>query len=552
MAAESYARVTGHPGLLQVTTGPGGVNSLNGIFGAWTDSIPIIVISGQVKRETLMATYDMPKLRQLGDQEVDIIRMVKGITKYAALVDKPESIRYHLEKAMHLAVTGRPGPVWLDIPIDVQSSMIEPKQLKGFDPNDEDPLWQPSVVAKQVSEVLSKIKSAKRPVLMVGSGVHLAGALPVFERVIEQLNIPVVTAWTAPDLIASDHRLFCGRPGTIGDRTGNFVVQNSDLLLVIGSRLNIRQISYNWKAFAREAYKIQVDIDAAEMEKPTVKIDMKVVADAKFFLEELERQLDNKKLALHSDWVQWGKDRLARYPWVLDRQRQAPDGFINSYHFVELLFERLENNDVVVCGDGTASVVPFQVGKIKRGQRLYANSGDASMGYDLPASVGAAIALEKKQRVICLAGDGSIQLNIQELQTVAHHKLPIKIFVLNNNGYLSMRLTQDAFFKLRVGAGADSGVSFPDMLKLAQAYGIPARRWNSPDQVRKELPEVLKEPGPTLIEVMLDPAQGFEPKTSSKQLPDGTMYSAPLEDLAPFLSKEELADNMIIPYQKPD
>lgn len=304
--------------------------------------------------------------------------------------------------------------------------------------------------------------------------------------------------------------------------------------------------------FARAAYKIQVDIDPVEMEKPTVAIDMKIVSDAKFFLEELERQLANQSIDLHRDWVKWGRERLARYPWVLEKHRQAPPGLINPYHFVELLFDKLENNDLVVCGDGTASVVPFQAGKIKRGQRLYANSGDASMGYDLPASIGAAIALEGKRRVICLAGDGSIMLNLQELQTVAHHKLPIKIFVLNNAGYLSMRQTQDAYFGIRIGAGADSGVSFPDMLKVAGAYGIPAVRLAGPEQVKKELTEILNRPGPMLIEVMLDPTQSFEPKLSSKQLPDGTMYSAPLEDLAPFLPKEELAMNMIIPTDKSD
>ncbi len=549
MAAEGYARTTGGIGVAVVTTGPGGINALNGVFGAWTDSIPVLVVSGQVKRETCMASYTLPDLRQMGDQEADIIRMVKGITKYAVLVHDPSSIRYHLEKALHLATSGRPGPCWLDIPIDVQASRIDPDELMGYDPAEEPSGWDSDVVAVQCRQVLERLKASARPVIMAGSGVRHAKAVEVFEAVVHQLDIPVTTAWTH-DLIASDDPLFCGRPGTIGERAGNFTVQNSDTLLIIGSRLNIRQVSYNWKAFARHAYKIQVDVDPAELDKPTIRPDMAIHCDARVFLEELGRQLPvvGWDATRHASWLAWCRERVARYPAVLPKHR-VPSRLINSYHFIDLLFRRLRADDIVVCGNATACIVTFQVAAIKRGQRLFSNSGSASMGHDLPAAVGAAVARDGG-RVICLAGDGSVQLNIQELQTVAHHQLPIKLFVLNNDGYLSIRLTQSNFFKRYVGESPRSGVSFPDMMKVATAYELPAVRIEGPEFM-SAVDRALDSPGPYVCEVMLDPEQEFEPKLSSRQLPDGRIVSAPLEDLYPFLPREELLDNLLIPPYEP-
>lgn len=555
IAAEGYARVSGIPGIVQVTTGPGGINALNGVFGAWTDSIPMFVVSGQVKRETCMSFTNVP-LRQLGDQEADIISMVKGITKYAAMIREPEDIRYHLEKAIYLINSGRPGPVWLDIPSDVQAAVVSPSEMRSFAPEKEDCLLphlsEANELDKHVSKLLEMIKKAERPVFMVGNGVRLAGAYEIFQELVEKLGIPVVTAFNAHDLITSDHPYYAGRPGTIGDRAGNFVAQNSDLLLVVGSRLNIRQISYNWQAFARAAYKVQVDIDKSEMDKPTVNIDWKITADAKPFFQLMVDKLNEHPKEPHTTWIKWSKERLKRYPTMLQKHKEAPDGFINPYHFVHILQSNLEAHDVLVCGDATACIVPFQVVQIKKGQRLFSNSGDASMGYDLPAAVGAAIAHGGKRRIICSAGDGSIQMNIQELQTIVHHQLPIKIFVYNNDGYLSMKQTQDGYFKLRIGAEKNSGVSFPDMVKIAQAYGIPARRWHSAAQAEDEITEVLSSQGPELVDVSLDPAQVFEPKLASRRLADGRMYSAPLEDLAPFLSPEELRENMIIPCLEPE
>jgi acetolactate synthase-1/2/3 large subunit len=540
MAAEGYARITGKPGVLNVTTGPGGINALNGVFGAWTDSIPMLVISGQVKRQTCMATAGTHGLRQLGDQEVNIVAMAKGITKYAVLVDDPASIRYHMERAWHLAGSGRPGPCWLDIPIDVQSTMIDPAQLRGYDPAEDDIVYDDALLLRECREVIERIRTAKRPVILAGTGVRLAGAIDEFEQTLRALGIPVTTAWTH-DLIAGDDPLYCGRPGTIGERAGNFTVQNADLVLVLGSRLNLRQVSYNWDSFARDAFKIQVDVDPAEFAKPLVKPDLAIASDLKLFLRTLHHALEAEHYKpLHQDWLAWCRERVARYSVVQERQRQAGPP-LNPYYFMELLSAALAEDDVVVCGNASACILPFQVMKIRKGQRLISNSGAASMGYDLPASIGAAVGREGR-RVICLAGDGSLQLNIQELQTVVHHRLPVKIVVLNNGGYLSIRSTQKNFFGRVMGESSGSGVSFPDFVKVGSAYGIPSVRVERAAEMDK-VRAALEAPGPALIEVMLDPDQEFEPRSRSKVLPDGTIVSPPLEDMYPFLSPEEMAAN---------
>ena len=543
MAAEAYARLAGTIGVVNVTTGPGGINALNGVFGAWTDSVPMLILSGQVKRETCMRSRGIAGLRQLGDQEADIVGMVAGITKYAAMVDDPASIRYHLERAYYLASHGRPGPCWLDIPIDVQSAKIDENSLSSYDPVQDEITWDRAAIAAGCRQVLERIAKAKRPVIMAGSGVRISNAAGIFAQVVRSLGIPVTTAWTH-DLIASDDPLFCGRPGTIGGRAGNFTVQNADLLLILGTRLNIRQISYNWTAFAPRAFKIQVDVDKAELEKPLVRPDLPVHCDLKIFLEELLLQCETagREHGKHAAWVSWCRERMRRYPAVQDRQRH-PGPPLNGYYFIERLSEMLQTEDVVVCGNATACIVPFQAMQLKAGQRLISNSGSASMGYDLPAAIGASFARGGK-RVVCLAGDGSIQMNIQELQTIVHHQIPVKIFVLNNGGYLSMRLTQSNFFGRAVGESASSGVSFPDMVRVGAAYGIPSLRI---DCVRhlKDVDTMLKTDGPALIEVMLDPHQEFEPRLRARQMPDGSIVSPSLEDMYPFLDRDELLDNVI-------
>jgi acetolactate synthase-1/2/3 large subunit len=550
MAAEGYARITNTPGVINVTSGPGGINALNGVFGSWVDSIPMLVISGQVKRETLLATYKITGLRQIGDQEVDIISMVKGITKYAVLVDDPAAIRYHLEKAWYLAKSGRPGPCWLDIPIDVQSSQIDPALLKGYDPAEDRPAFLDKDLSRICRDVLARLQKAERPVIMAGKGLRLGEALDEFEQVIRALNIPVVPGWTALDIVPTQDPLFCGRPGDLGTRAGNFTVQNADVLLVLGNRLGLRQVSYNWKSFARFAYKIQVDIDENEFQKSTVIPDQTIHTDVKLFLTELHHQIkqigfDTRK---HASWLAWCKERGKRYPVVLQHHRETRGDRVNPYHFVDRLFAFLTVDDVIVCGNGTANVVVFQVGMLQKGQRLIANTGDASMGYDLPAAIGAAFACPGK-RVICITGDGSLQLNLQELQTVVHYNLPLKLFVLNNDGYLSIRLSQANMFKRLTGEGPQSGVSFPDIVKVAQAYNIPAMRIGY-KQLEKGIQEVLQMPGAVVCDVLLDSNQPFEPRVSSKQLPDGRIISSNLEDMSPFLDEKELAENMLAPSTK--
>jgi acetolactate synthase-1/2/3 large subunit len=471
--------------------------------------------------------------------------MASGITKYAVLVTDPQSIRYHLERAFYLATAGRPGPCWLDIPIDVQSTNIDGEKLQAYDPAEDQLVWDMDRLSRDCEQIIGRIRESSRPVLMAGTGIRASDAVEEFGQLIRHLQIPVTTAWTH-DVIATDDELFCGRPGTIGERAGNFTVQNSDTLLVLGSRLNIRQVSYNWRSFAREAFKIQVDIDAAELEKPTVRPDLAVHCDLKVFLAEFLRHLQEIKYTparAHSDWLRWCRERLVRYP-VVQAKHRRPGPRINAYHFAEELFAALENDDVVVCGDATACIVTFQTARIRKNQRLFSNSGAASMGHDLPAAIGAAVARGGK-RVICLAGDGSLQFNIQELQTIRHHQLPVKVFVLNNDGYLSIRTTQSTFFKNRVGESPSSGVSFPDFVRVACAYNIPSTRIETANDFGR-IEQVLDAPGPSLCEVMLDPGQEFEPRLKSRQLPDGRMLSPALEDMYPFLERAELKSNLLI------
>lgn len=548
IAAEGYARVRGKTAAVNVTTGPGGTNAITGVWGAYVDSVPMVVISGQVKFETVVRSTDLP-LRQLGDQEIDITRMVESCTKYAAMITDPKSIRRELERALHLATSGRPGPVWLDIPMNVQGALVDPATLEGFVPEAETREAELALDAS-VKDLLDRLARAERPVILVGQGVRASGAHERFLRFAERLGVPIAVSFNALDVVWDDHPLFVGRQGTIGDRAGNFAVQNSDLLLVLGCRLNIRQISYAWQHFARAAYKVMVDIDAAELKKPTLSIDMPIHADLAAFLDRALAVTEGAatKPETHAKWLGWCLDRRRRYPVVLPEYWERKDS-VNPYCFMEALFEALPAASTVVSGDGTASVTSFQAAALKRGSRLFHNSGSAPMGFDLPAAIGAAIASGKD--VVCLAGDGSIQMNLQELQTIVTHDLPVKVFVLNNRGYHSIRQTQQNYFPDNVvGCGTESGLGFPDMEKLAGAYGYPYARASTHADMRAAIAETLARPGRAICEVMLDLEQVFAPKLASRRLDDGRMISSPLEDLAPFLPREELAENMLIPLVK--
>lgn len=546
IAAEGYARLTGRIAAVCVTSGPGGTNAITGVLGGWQDSIPMFVISGQVKRETTTWSTNVP-LRQLGDQEFQIADCVKTMTKYSAMVTEPESIRYHLEKAWYLCNHGRKGPVWLDIPLDVQAALIEIDIMEGFDEKTllqrEDPVYDGSLS----HVILQKITDSKRPVILVGTGVRIAGAEKELLELVEKLEIPVVTAWNAHDLIADNNPYYCGRPGSMGTRGGNFVVQNSDLLLVLGCRLNIRQISYNYREFAKNAYKIIVDIDEAELRKPTVSADLPVHADVKEFMQHILLTMKNTEpgnQCEHMEWLSWCVAVHNKYPAVLPHyyDKQSP---VNPYVFIEELSKYFEETDKIICGNGSACVITFQGIHIKKGQRLFTNSGCAAMGYGFPAAIGACIA-KNNARTVCIDGDGSFQMNIQELQTVVYYQLNLKIIILNNNGYHSIRQTQNNLFEPPlVGVCNGNGLSFPDLKKLSYAYDIPYRLIESTEDIGRVMSELMNMDGPVLCEVIIDPEQNFEPKLSSKVLPDGSIVSPEIDDMYPFLSREEYEANKL-------
>jgi acetolactate synthase-1/2/3 large subunit len=544
MAAEGYARASGRLPVVCVTSGPGGINALTGVFGAWTDSVPMLVVSGQVRYDTTVRSTGLP-LRQLGDQEFDIVRAAATMTKYAVMVTEPREIGACLGRALHLARSGRPGPCWIDVPHNVQGAMVDEQLLAGYRPEEDRGEQPPPVSAELADEVLRRLAAASRPVVLVGPAVRASGALSVLRELIDVLGVPVVTAFNAHDAVPTDHPLYVGRPGTVGDRGGNFAVQNCDLLLVLGCRLNIRQIGYHWTTFARAALKIIVDIDPWELKKPTVKADLPIHADVADFLAAMVRAAGAAAPPPKPRWLQWCRVRHQRYPVVLPEYWQRRE-LVNPYCFVEALGRRLPEGQVIVTANATACIAVFQALPIRENQQLFSNSGSAPMGYDLPAALGACFATGRRP-VVCISGDGSIQMNLQELQTIVHHRLPIKIFLLNNRGYHSIRQTQSNFFAPPlVGCDPESGVSFPDMERIAGAYGIPFLRCARHDDLDASVARALSGDGPFLCEVMLTIDQPFAPRSSSRRLADGRMVSQPLEDLHPFLDRREFLDNMLI------
>lgn len=540
IAAEGYARTKGDLAVVNVTSGPGGTNTLTGVIGQWLDSVPVLYLSGQVKYETTIASVPGSGLRQLGDQEINIIDIVKPVTKYVKMVTDPETIKAELEKAVHIATSGRPGPVWLDIPLNVQGALIDEQSIQSGDVNnnflttDDD----------DILSVVEKLQKSKRPVLIAGHGIRIAKAKEQFLELVDSLNIPVVTTFNGFDLIASDSDNFIGRIGTLGSRAGNFALQNADIVICLGTRNNIRQISYNWVSFARNAKKIIVDIDEAELRKKTVKGDILIHSDAKDFIVKLLKQIP-KGFSCDKEWIEWCLMRKKKYPVVLDAYKAPNEHSVHPYFFIEKLMSLLDDNALVVAGNGTACVGLFQAGIVKPRQRIFWNSGCAAMGYALPASIGAALA--GNQDVICIDGDGSIQMNLQELQTIKHNNLPIKIFILNNQGYRSIEQTQTAFFEGDfIGCNNESGVSFPDNSKLAYLYDMKFFKINSTNKMEQEIKSVLNHKGPAICEVVLDREYIFSPKLSSEKKADGSIVSKPLEDLYPFLERDEFYSNMIV------
>ena len=550
IAAEAYARLDNKIAAVCVTTGPGGTNAITGVVGGWLDSIPMFIVSGQVRYDTT-ARYSMKYtdglfLRSVGDQEYDIVKSVEPMTKYATMIEDPMQIRYALEKAWHLATTGRPGPVWIDIPVNYQGMQIETDDLDGYDPSEDDKDLPPKVTDEIIDSVIERIKNAKRPVFYAGYGIRLAGAYDIYRSVIEKLNIPVITYWNAIDLIETEHPLYIGRAGGMGDRPGNWAVQNSDLILAIGTRLSTRQTSLNWKSWAREAETILVNIDPAEAKKHTLHDVTSVWADAKDFLEKFDSKIE-KGIYQNDEWLSkcqgWKKD----YPVVTEYQKRDYD-YVNVYAAFDYISSKLPENALTAVSNGACCVAGHQTWHIKKGARFANNNAIASMGYGLPAAIGTCIGGNRKE-TICLEGDGSMMMNLQELQTIITNKLPIKIFFVNNSGYHSIRITQINIFNSNfVGIGPQSGdLFFPEFKKVVEAFGYTYFAAHNNSEMKEVTDKALSLEGPVFVELFTDIEQLWEPKSSAKKLPDGTIVSPPLEDLAPFLPREELKKIMVIP-----
>ena len=540
MAAEGYARMSGMPCVVSVTTGPGGTNALTGVMGAWLDSVPMIVISGQIKRATMIASCPQLKLRQLGDQEYNIVDAARPMTKMAKTVMSVEEVPEVMAEAWELCQSGRPGPVWIDVPLDIQAADIDGDRPNAVRPSRLAERMRPT--EGQIDEMAALLRRAKRPAIIVGSGVRNARADKLFLEVAESLNIPVLTSISGIDLIPSDHPLFFGRPGILGERPANFIMQNSDLFIVLGTRMGIRICGYAYDTVACNAVKVMVDVDEAELEKPTFRPDVKIHSDVGAFLEALHAALPS--LPPHEEWLSYCWKVKEHFPVILPEHRERTD-YVSSYVLPEAVVRHAPDPLTVVTSNGIAYTSTFQAIPIRKGMRMFSNEACASMGYGLPAAIGAAFA-GGDRRVLCFEGDGSIQMNLQELQTMKNYRLPITLFIYNNGGYLSIKTTQKAFFGgFFVGSEAGSGVVLPSFEKLAAAYDLPYFRLSTNKELDEKLPEIFAVNGPAVVEVMLDPFEVLGPKAASRRLPDGTMVSEPLDNMAPFLLEEERAKWML-------
>lgn len=548
ICAENYAKANDNLGCALVTTGPGGTNAVTGLAGAWLDSTPVLFISGQVKRSDRMYRPDGTPLgvRQLGPQEIDIVSVVKPLTKYAVTVLDPQEIRYHVEKALHLARNGRPGPVWLDVPLDVQSAPVDPVTLRGFDPA-EVAAPRPANLKSFAAEAIERFNASERPLLMIGNGVRLAHAVPEMNELRRLLEIPTAVTWVASDLVSSDDPLFAGRPGSLAARGANFVIQNCDFLLIVGARMDTSLTGFAPHNLARAAWKAMVDIDPAEIAKLDGALQDRIAIDAGAFLREMLAQRSKVKQNDRSAW----RERVAcwqqRYPLITSEHRK-PDSQVSIYHLSEVLSQEVTPEDCMVSGSSGSGIEIFIFSYPTRaGQRVYHTAGLGSMGFGLPASIAVSLANDRR-RTICVDGDGGFQFNIQELETVARLNLPLKFFVLNNNGYASIRASQRAWFgKAHLGADPDTGLTVPDLSKIAHAYGIASYVIENQRNLRSDIRKVLDTPGPVVVDVRVIPEESRGPRVQSVQLPDGRFVSKPMEDLFPFLPRDEFRENMIVP-----
>ncbi len=537
-AAESYSRFKNKPGAAIVTTGPGGTNSTTGVACCWIDSIPTIFISGQVY---LNQTIQKTKLRQVGVQEIDIVNMVKNFTKYSVMLTNPNKIKYHLEKAYFLATNGRPGPVWIDIPANIQNANIDKKKLIGFKPNKDN--INHKALQKKIRNIAKLFLKYDRPVLHLGQGVKISGGQDYLRKLINKHKIPFALTWNASDLIESNNTSYIGRPGAFAERGTNFIIQNCNLHISIGTRLPFMVTGYNSIDFARKAKKVMVDIDINELKKNGTKPNIKICCDAKYFLKYLYKFM-SKKINLSKDWLKYCKEIRKKYPIVLQEFRNQKKT-INSYYFIECLSELLNKKDTVVTDMGLSFVGTHQAFNIKRGQKLYTNSGHAPMGWGLPAAIGACYA-KKKKKIICLTGEGGLQMNIQELATVMHNKLPIKIFIYNNGGYLTIKQTQQLGFKSRImGSDFGSGLSFPDYNKTADSHRISYVKLKNTKTLKNDVKKVLNTKGPVICELMLDDEQEQMPKAINRRLANGKTLATKFEDMYPFLTAHEIKENML-------
>lgn len=544
MAAVGYAKFSGQFGVVNVTTGCGATNAITGLLDAYQDNVPCLFLSGQVKRKETLRNSGLA-IRQIGVQEVDIVSIVSSLTKYAVVVNEPNDIAYHLGKAAYLAASGRPGPVWLDIPLDVQGALVDPARLRTFDATEVVKEFKEHMTEEEGRELERLLRHAQRPVVIAGNGIRLSTTMQQFRSFVERNQLPVVVSYLGVDLLPSDHPLNVGRIGIKGDRAGNFAVQNSDLVLALGTRLCVPMTGYEYGLFAREAKVVVVDIDPLEHRKNTIRIDRVINADLRCFFRDLDA-ITCVPWRQRCEWVLKCQHWRGIWPVCLPEYRDEQHG-VNMYTFTEILSARMPDDAAVVSDAGSSYYVTSQAIRIRAEQRYITSGAQADMGFTLPAAIGVCAARGMKP-VIGVTGDGSLQLNIQELQTVVHSRMPVKLFVLNNNGYMSIRATQTKFFEGRlIGTDKSSGLSFPGVARIADAYRIPYRLIDSVENARAVIDEVLALEGPVVCEVMCPENQEVVPTVSSVRRADGRMESKPLEDLYPFLSREEFRREMIVP-----